>query len=229
MICVFMRKRNGLRPVTFTHLDHVADNSGEDMDYKENINYRRSIIARVYKSEKLTDEEKWWLKSNPSFNPRFDFPCYQRDVIHIPKNRDVSVTVAAVSYGDKAKIYRPVISVVGKGAIKVSGKLLDTYNNEVDCKETRVLVTLLDENRRSTTVTALSKLGLIDIYYQCEYYDERMRLHTREMSNGANLLFGMKKLVVSDNEFLYYCKSPTALNYSTDCFNAFVFSVKIED
>ena len=199
------------------------------MDYKENIKHRYFIEKKVYSSQKLTDEEKQWLRSNPMFNVRFDFPCYQKDVINIPENYETNVKITVLSYGDKTKIYRPVIGVVGKGTIKVSGELLDIGRRKVDYKETRILIPLFDRNINSTTETVFSKSGLMSIWYQCEYYDERMKLYTIEMSDGAKLSYGMKKSIVSDNEFIYYCKSPTAPNDAEDAFNAFVFSVKISE
>ena len=197
------------------------------MDYKENIKYRYFIEKKAYASEKLTDSEKWWIRSNPEFNPKFDFPCYKSDVINIPENRDITVTVTALSYGDKTKIYRPAIGVVGKGTIKVNGELFDIERRNVDYKETRILIPMLDRNRTSTSHTVFSKSGLMSIWYQCEYYDERMRAYTIEMSDGAKLSYGMKKSILCDNEFIYYCKSPTVPNDAKDAFNAFVFSVKI--
>lgn len=194
------------------------------MDYKESINYRRSIERKVFSSEKLTGEDKRWLESNPRFNEKFDFPCYQRDVLRIPKKAETVITITPICYNDKTKIYRPVISIIGKGVIKVNSQLFDLDRKEVAYKETRVLIPLFDEKTSSISVTVVSDSGLINVEYQCEYYDELTRLHKREFSNGANLFFGMKKQTISDNEFLYHCKSPDVL---VNNFDSFAFSIKI--
>lgn len=197
------------------------------MDYRENIKYRRSIEEKVFSSEKLSDSEKCWLYSNPRFNECFDFPCYQSDVISIPQNSETSITITALDYKDNTKIYRPVISVVGKGVIKMDGVLFNTDRKKCDYKETRILIPLLNTNRTSMSARIVSKSGLISIAYQCEYYDERMKLYTAEMSDGAKLTYGMKKQNVSDSEFVYYCKSPTEPNDLSNSFDSFIFSIKI--
>ena len=196
------------------------------MNYKDNIEYRNSIEEKAYNREKITESEKWWLRSNPVFNPRFDFGCYQRDIIKFKENRDITVTITSLNCKDKTKIFRPAIGVVGKGSIKVNSQLLDIDGKAVDCKETRILIPLFNETRNSTTVRVSSKAGLISVWYQCEYYDESVKAYTIEMSDGANLSYGMKKQLISDNEFLYHCKSPTD---STDNFDVYAFSVKIEE
>jgi uncharacterized beta-barrel protein YwiB (DUF1934 family) len=198
------------------------------MDYKDNIRQRELIEKKVYDSQKLTKEEKWWLKSNPVFNPRYEFPCYQRDVIQISQKTETVVTISPTSNNDKTKIYRPVISVIGKGVIKVDSQLLDIDKKEVSYNETKILIPLFAE-KNSISVKAVSESGLIGVWYQCEYYDERMRLYTIEMSDGANMFFGMKKSILSDNEFLYSCKSPTVPNESEVDFDAFTFSIKISE
>ena len=101
------------------------------MDYKENINYRKSIEAKAFMSQRLSKEEKFWLKSNPMFNAKFDFPCYQKDVIDILKKSETIVKLEVIKHSDKNKVYRPVVSVIGKGKIKTSGTLLDINKKPV--------------------------------------------------------------------------------------------------
>ena len=199
------------------------------MDFKKNIEYRRTLNQKVFEGEKLTDAEKQWLKSNPMFNESFEFPCYQRDAIGIPVNFKTKVIITVLGQGDKTKVYRPFIFVIGKGAIEVQGELLNFLGEKVNYKETRMLIPLLDENRTSTCLTVSSKDGLIGIAYQCEYFDERMQIQTREISDGAKITYAMKKEVVSKNEFIYNCKNPAIKNEESTQFDSFVFSVKIED
>ena len=199
------------------------------MDFKKNIEYRRTLTQKVFEGKKLTDAEKQWLNSNPMFNETFELPCYQRDSISISENLKTNMVITVLSRGDKTKIYRPVISVIGNGAIKVQGELFNSSGEKVDYKETRMLIPLLDENRMSTCVTVISKSGLIGIAYQCEYFDERMQMQACEISDGAKITYAMKKEVVSKNEFIYNCKNPTIKNDESTQFDAFVFSVKIED
>lgn len=194
------------------------------MDYKDNINYRHSLEQKVFVSDKLTDSEKWWCFSNPMFNERFDFPCYKRDVISIPENQETIITLNALSFADNINQYRPVISVVGEGTIKVEHNLFMPSGKKSKSKKTRIFVALLDVNRNSTSFSVISKSGLISIAYQCEYYDERMRLHKCEFSDGANLAYGMKRKNMKNNKVVYYCNNPTNC---TDTFDSFVFSIEI--
>ena len=194
------------------------------MDYKMNISYRRSIEKKVFQSQKLTDVEKWWLLSNPRFNEQFDFPCYQRDVISIPENRETAIVITALSFGDDTKTYRPVISVVGKGWIQVENELYNMHGEKSSHKQTRMLVTLLNPSCTSTLVKVNSKSGLISIAYQCEYYDERRGVYMREVSDGANLSYAMKKQEISDNEYVYLCKNPSVHDA---IFESFSFLIKV--
>ena len=194
------------------------------MNYQDNINYRRFLEQKTFTTEKLTDSEKWWLSSNPRFNEKFEFPCLQRDVINIPKKHETIITVSVLNYADNTKIYRPVISTIGKGKIKVENELFNSNMEICKKKETRVLIPLFDISRNTVSFNAISESGLISVAYQCEYYSERMKLYVREISDGANLSYGMKRSDLSDNEFVYYCKSPDA---SIDNFDSYAFSIKI--
>lgn len=195
------------------------------MDFKENISYREAIEKKVFDSKKLTDSEKRWLFSNPRFNGRYDYPCYQRDIIDISCNRKTRIIINALRLTDEKIVYRPIVSVVGDGEIKVDNALLDLNGNPVSSKKTRMLVCLIDETRTSVSFDVISKSGLISIAYQCEYYDERTKLYTRESSDGAKLTYGMKKQIVSDHKSLYFCKSPIK---PVDDFDSFVFSFEFK-
>lgn len=50
-----------------------------------------------------------------------------------------------------------------------------------------------------------------------------------EISDGAKITYAMKKKLCQKNEFIYNCKNPTIKNDEATQFDAFVFSVKIED
>ena len=195
------------------------------MNYKENINYRRSIEKKVMEKIKLTDEEKIWLSTNPRYNEKYSFPCLQRDIIAIPKNREINMVISELKNQDKTKIFRPVIGVVGKGKIKVAVELYDYDMRHCNSKETSILIPLFNRNRDTVSVRIYSELGLISVAYQCEYYDERMRLRVCEMSDGAKLSYGMKRCDISEKEFAYLCKSPTVSN---DNFDSYTFSIKTE-
>ena len=193
------------------------------MNYKDNINYRHSLEQKVFEKKKLTSAEKTWLRSNPRFNEKYSFPCLQRDIIDIPRNHEAILRVSVLSNQDKTKIYRPVISVVGKGKIIVENELFNSSMTNCTSKTTSILIPLFDENRPTISMRVISELGLISIAYQCEYYNNRMKLCVREISDGADLSYGMKRCDVSNNEFVYYCKNPSV---SDDSFDSYVFSIK---
>lgn len=195
------------------------------MDYKDNINYRHLLERKVFEKKKLTSTEKLWLCSNPRFNEKYSYPCFQRDIIDIPQNHETILCVSVLSNQDKTKIYRPVISVVGKGKIIVENELLNSSMTNCTSKITSIFIPLFDENRDVISMRVISELGLISIAYQCEYYNNRMKLYVREISDGANLSYGMKRFDEPNDEVVYFCKNPSISN---DAFDSYVFSIKIE-
>ncbi|MBE6534910.1 MAG: hypothetical protein E7678_08125 [Ruminococcaceae bacterium] len=66
------------------------------MNYKDNIDYRENLEKKFFSSQKLTDAEKQWCIANPVFNGRFDFPCYKRDVISIPREQNIKIKVNVI-------------------------------------------------------------------------------------------------------------------------------------
>ena len=187
------------------------------MNYKDNISRRKQIEQKAAK-EKLTNEEKGWLYTNPVFNPKFDFPCLQRDIIDIPTKQEIIVTVSVLRYGENSKIYRPVISVVGKGKLVVDNELFDHNMRRMTTKETKVLIPLF---LKSDTVSfkAFLESGMLSLAYQCEYYNTLTNVHMCETSDGANLAYGMIKKEMSDGNIVYFCKSPTSAEFGEQDFS----------
>ncbi len=195
------------------------------MNYKENIKYRETIEGKAYKSEKMSSEEKWWCISNPMFNPKYDFPCYMRDAIFVPKNKKIRVTIEVLNFDNTPNVYRPVIGIIGNGEILVDFDLFTYSGKKAKGRKTKILIPLVDREYRTETFELFSIDGLVSIAYQCEYYDKLMRLNICEISDGAPLAYGMKKQVLSENRYIYSCKNPNARN---DDFNSFVFMVNLE-
>ena len=195
------------------------------MNYKENIKYRETIEGKAYKSEKMSSEEKWWCISNPMFNPKYDFPCYVRDAISVPKDKKIKVTIEVLDFDKTPNVYRPVIGIIGNGEILVDFDLVTYSGKKAKCRKTKILIPLVDREYRTETFELFSIDGLVSIAYQCEYYDKFMKLYKREISDGAYLAYGMKKQVLSENRYIYFCKNPKAQN---DDFNSFVFMVNFE-
>ena len=196
------------------------------MDYLENILYRKQLDQKVFDGQKLSAEEKRWCLTNPLYNERWDFPCYKKDIIKLEPKKWHSVKVTFESSNFLNEKIIPIISIpVGEGEIKLENFIPNTVNDSVVSKKIKAVGIMINNGRQYSLFSVKSNLGFMSVAYQCEYFDSKMNVYKREISQGAQLTFGMKKEKISENKFLYYCKSGLGL---LGDFNAFVFSVELK-
>lgn len=106
------------------------------MSFIEECDYRESIMNKIYKGEKITDEERLWLTINPLYNNLYREPCYNIDIIHLEADVRYCICVEIEKINCKERIV-PVVGVAaGKGKITIDGELLDLDGNVTTAKET---------------------------------------------------------------------------------------------
>ncbi len=190
------------------------------MNYKVLINRREQIMEKVYNKEKVTSEERYWLLTTPVFNNKYDSPVYLSDILSLKENCLYTISIKIISSNCSYEIF-PKVGVAGlKGKIITDGLLKNIDNEIVDCHETKVLVLTIDTNNPSADVQFISNDGMLKIGYSCTFYDSKMNIMKTQQSD-ANLSFGMKKNIISDNIVEYRCKS-----IFSDSFDALIFSVE---
>ena len=195
---------------------------GGKMHYKDNIAYRQKLLQKTCEGYHCSQEEKMWCITNPVYNELYDAPRLQRDIIQLKPNQKYQVKATLENLNRQDGSIIPIIGVVaGKGEIIPTNEIFDTDQFTSDKKSTKILGVLINSIHPQATFTFTSKLGLMSVAYQCEYFDHKTRLCKREMSDGANLSFAMIKNQISDNKITYACKSPCSTS-----FEALVFSLE---
>ena len=191
------------------------------MNYIEEINYRNQLLQRKINGGKISPEEKLWLETHPVYNQILGFPYLNRDIIQLKANGYYRVRIGVESRLVSERIH-PIISVPGKkGSILVKNELFDCYGNKVAIRPVKVLGVLYNQDSTNAEFIYRSKLGLLEISYQCEFFDERMRCIRRESSNTGNTMFAMLREKIADNKLRYRCKFPNNQDY-----NSYVFFVE---
>ena len=192
------------------------------MNYKENIAYRQLLNQKVCNGYRCTKEEKLWFQVNPMYNPRYDEPRYQRDLIQLKPKQLYQIKVKIELLNHDLMRMIPLIGVAaGKGEIVTVNPLFDIDEKQTEKYSTKLLGVLIDNDRPESQFTVKSQLGLVSVAYQCDYFDPYMKLEKRECSDGVNRLFAMNRKDISSNQVLYECKSPLK-----EDFDALVFSIE---
>ena len=173
------------------------------MDFIENIRYRNKILKKCYSNIKISAEEKYWCRVNPTFNEKYDFPCYQKDVIKLLENTPYIITVT-LEHLDENKIMIPHIGVAeGKGNIVAKREA----ENGLKEFSTRILGVMISKDRPSSTFKFIAKNGYLAIEYECQYFDDKINTYRSEPS-VLNFSYGMKKEIINENTCRFYCKYP---------------------
>ncbi len=191
------------------------------MSYIDDCNHRESIMNKIYKGNRITNEERLWLTTHPLYNKCYQEPYYNVDIIHLDEKTEycINVNVKRITCDEKMI---PVIGVAtGKGKLIIDGELLDLDGNVTATKETKILGVNVDLNNTNSKFTFYSELGLLSVSYQCEYLSKDMGMYRKETSSSGILCLAMKKVVLADNKVEYHCKSP--LN---DDFDSLVFTLE---
>ena len=191
------------------------------MNYDEEMDYRNELLLRARSRKKLTSEEQLWLASHRIINQNLGYPCLNKDIVELEKNvvYSVHVNVERLTYTDRII---PVITVpAGEGEIIAEGNLIDHNKKTTLKKSVKMLGILIDSNHGEMDFLYQSKLGLLGVSYECDFYDELQRLTIRKNSGSPSLDFAMLRENLSENKIMYRCKIPT-----NDDFDSFVFSLE---
>lgn len=193
------------------------------LKYKTEIEYREQLLEKRSMGQRLTEDERFWLVTNPVYNRWHGYPFYNKDVISLRPNILYSIHIKIIEMPDRT----PVTITLGvsdrKGKLISDEFLLDIDGNGTKKKTTKVLQFDLDKNKTDYYVKFKSEIGLLDISYGCDYYDERMKLFKKESSSTGNPCFAMIKDVISEVKVRYKCKHP-----KVDMYDMLIFEIETE-
>lgn len=185
------------------------------------IQYREAILQKARENIKITPQEREWLVTHPSYNKLLGYPYLNIAIEKIIPEKwySLKITVEDINYDKKIN---PVISVPAmKGEIICDFELIDYNGNVSKGKPVKMLGFEINCKKRQYEVRYKSKLGLLSVFYECDYFDEKQNLHMRQSSFGGNPAFAMEKHIVSDCITKFCCKVP-----GRNSFDAMVFTVE---
>ena len=170
----------------------------------------------------MTVEERLWLETHSLYNRRYSGDIFNRVVENkIPKSKWLCMKISIESVLYNKRII-PIIIVPGaKGKIVFDQKLRDLFGR---VKPPQTPVSMLGIEIEGAcidyTIKYVSDFGLYGISYECDYYDDKMRLNKRESSSTGNPCLAIRREVIDERTIKYYCKSPVS-----DSFEALIFIV----
>jgi hypothetical protein len=190
------------------------------MTYEKEISYREHILSKGSRGEKITAEDRLWLATHRIYNRIKGYPYLNADIIQLtPKTvYNIRVTLERCTYSGRIL---PVFTVpAGKGEIRYKKPVSDLKGNVFLKKPVKMLGLFISSQDSVTEFTYCSNLGLLDIRFECEYYDENQKQMIRRISGSAHH-YAMISESLAENKMRYCCKPP-----GTDDFDSFVFSVE---
>ena len=193
------------------------------MNHDEEIEYRNSLMSRLYKGEKISSEERLWLHTHSIYHWKMGYPYLKADVLSLKAKQmyRFHVTVEKLTY---EKRIIPIISVpVGKGSIYTDFAIMDSYGNDKSGNPVRILGITINKEYQKTSFLYRSNTGLVMVTYACDYYDEKHQRLLSDTSDSGSSRLAMLKEIVSENKVRYQCKSPIS-----DSFDSLAFSVTWE-
>ena len=193
------------------------------MNHLEEIEHRKALMARIYKHEKLSPDERLWLKTHPVYDWHLGYPYLKADILSLEPKRPYRIHIRIEHLTYEKQIF-PIICVpTGKGAIHTEFPIKDFYGNSKLGKPVKALGLTVDKVRQSTSVRCHADIGLLMVTYMCYYYDEKHQMILADTSDSGSVRLAMLKEVISENKVLYRCKSPIS-----DSFGSLVFTVEWE-
>ena len=190
-------------------------------NYVEEIKHRDDIIAKIHGGLKISPDERQWLMTHKLYNRFYGYPYLNTDIIHLEKNVVYSVQVKIESKKYPDRIIPFFTAPCGKGEIYNNDIVFDNRGKPYTNKKVKMFGCLIDSNNTETYFQYKSQLGLLEVSYECQYFDEHQKLTIRKNSLTGDPSYAMLKEQVASDKIIYYCKSPTNKD-----FNSLVFSVK---
>lgn len=193
------------------------------MNHLEEIEYRNTLMSRVYRHEKLSSQDRLWLKTHPVYHWSLGYPYLKADILSLEAKQTYRLHIEVENLTYENQII-PIISVpTGKGAIHTNFLTKDFYGNDKTGQPVKILGVTVNKDHRSTDIYYRSDIGLLMVTYACNYYDEKHQMLLSDTSDSGSARLAMLKEFKSENVVLYRCKSPLR-----DNFDSLVFTITWE-
>ena len=181
-------------------------------------------MQRVFDGMKPTPAERLWTATHLLYNRRLGFSFLNIAIENLAPDTwyVLRIKVESVAYDNRIS---PIIDASGgKGTILADWELVDLRGNVKRGVPVKMLGLNLKQDE-TAEVKFRSTLGLLSVFYECDYFDAKIGLHMREACDTGSPYFAMIRQIVNDHMVRYRCKSPVG-----ESFNAMVFTVEwIED
>lgn len=190
------------------------------MTYEQEISYRDQILSKGSRGEKITAEDRLWLATHRVYNRIMGYPYLNVDIIQISPMTIYHVRIELEKCTYEGRIL-PVFAVPGgKGKINYRKPVRDLKGNVFQEKPTKMLGLFISGQDSGTEFMYCSDLGMLEVMFECEYYDENHK-RTIRCTSGSSHHCAMLSERVAENKMRYRCKPP-----STGDFDNFVFLVE---
>ena len=191
--------------------------------YEVEVAERERLKNKASNGIKIPPEERLWAQTHSVYNQWFGMDAFNIVVEHIPAKKWLLLKIKVESVSYNKTILPTIAAPANKGEIVSNFKLADIYGRERTKKHIRMLGLEISGGCREFEVEYISDLGLLSVEYECDYFDEKMKLNKSEASSTGNPILAIKREVVNDSTIRYYCKSPFS-----EAFDAMVFSIHWE-
>ena len=193
------------------------------MHCEEEVSYRNRILLRARNGEKITSEERLWLATHRIINHTLGYPYLNTDIIQLQSQEDYNIRVKVENLTYPGRMI-PIITVPGGNGKIVAHTLLTDYKgNKTLKKPVKMLGLLVDNKHNEAEFVYQSNLRLLEVGYECDYFDDKQHIMVRKSSSVGDPNFAMLSEVLADNKILYRCKAPT-----NDDFESLSFSIEWE-
>ena len=192
------------------------------MEVREAIAYRKSLIEKAMAGQKLTENQREWLASNPIYNDKIGDSFLNLDILRISPQTEYLVHIKLLS-NLKGEYGIPLVGIPwGQGCVQAAGTVRDLNGKEFTRKKVKLLGIEIDDFHRQTTLRIRSALGLLSVAYIYEYRMEESRAVVRKSSSTGDLRYAMRR-TAENGVYMYECKQP-----SNDNMKALVFSLELQ-
>ncbi len=193
----------------------------KNIDFYKQIEYRELLISRALKGERLSLEEKQWLVTNSVFNHKLGPPYTNYEIVKLPSssNYNLVIKVEKITYENRII---PIISVPSSKGRILCGFPVTNLNGKTSVGKPIKMIGI--ENiivNQEICLEYQSKLGLLAIEYQCDYFDGKQDCNIRKSSSSGDFNFAMFKESLTHNKIRMHCKAP-----QTDNLEALVFTIE---
>ena len=192
--------------------------------YSYEINNRNKIMDKIHQGVPITKQERTWLVTHSLFNRVLGFPYFNVCIEKIkPKTLyNVLVKIDNINYNNRIT---PVFGVPNnKGYIYFNDNIEDIDGNVFFPKRVKILGFNKIDKQTKLSFEYYSDLGLISVYYECNYLDTLVNLSKKECSSTGNPNFAITRNQISDNKITFSCKNP-----QVNSFDALVFTLTFEE